>query len=117
MTANSLFRIFTIEIGDTPTLTFEAQNMREAQELCHLSASVSIMATGIMHKSELRPLSFLDEDRSGERFSRLDVFGIVSAAPAHGTPRKTASVSTQRLGRFYFKICPVVYCDQNLVRF
>jgi hypothetical protein len=35
MTANVLFRIFTIEIGDTPTLTFEAQNLREAQELCH----------------------------------------------------------------------------------
>jgi hypothetical protein len=35
MTANALFRIFTIEIGDTPTLMFEAQNMREAQELCH----------------------------------------------------------------------------------
>src|SRR3979411_799840 len=35
MTANVLFRIFTIEIGDTPTLTFEAQNQREAQELCH----------------------------------------------------------------------------------
>jgi hypothetical protein len=35
MTANVLFRIFTIEIGDTPTLMFEAQNMREAQELCH----------------------------------------------------------------------------------
>jgi hypothetical protein len=35
MTANALFRIFTIQIGDTPTLTFEAQNMREAQELRH----------------------------------------------------------------------------------
>ncbi|SRR5258707_15825432 len=35
MTANVLSRIFTIEIGDTPTLTFEAQNQREAQELCH----------------------------------------------------------------------------------
>jgi len=34
MTANVLSRIFTIEIGDTPTLMFEAQNMREAQELC-----------------------------------------------------------------------------------
>ena len=34
MTANVLFRIFTIEIGDRPTLMFEAQNMREAQELC-----------------------------------------------------------------------------------
>jgi hypothetical protein len=35
MTANVLSRIFTIEIGDTPTLTFNAQNLREAQELCH----------------------------------------------------------------------------------
>jgi hypothetical protein len=35
MTANVLFRSFTIEIGDTSTLTLEAQNLREAQELCH----------------------------------------------------------------------------------
>ena len=35
MIANVLSRIFTIEIGDTPTLMFEAQNLREAQELCH----------------------------------------------------------------------------------
>jgi len=35
MTANVLPKIFTIEIGDTPTLTFEVQNFREAQELCH----------------------------------------------------------------------------------
>jgi hypothetical protein len=35
MTANVLSKIFTIEIGDTPTLTFEVQNLREAQELCH----------------------------------------------------------------------------------
>jgi hypothetical protein len=35
MTANVLSRIFTIEIGDTPTLMFEVQNFREAQELCH----------------------------------------------------------------------------------
>jgi hypothetical protein len=34
MTANLPPRIFTIEIGGTPTLTFEAQNLREAQELC-----------------------------------------------------------------------------------
>jgi len=34
MTANALPSIFTIEIGDTPTLTFEAQNLREAHELC-----------------------------------------------------------------------------------
>jgi hypothetical protein len=35
MTAIVLSRIFTIGIGDTPTLAFEAQNLREAQELCH----------------------------------------------------------------------------------
>jgi hypothetical protein len=35
MTANVLSRIFTIEIGDTPTLMFEVQNFRKAQELCH----------------------------------------------------------------------------------
>jgi hypothetical protein len=35
MTANVLPKIFTVEIGDTPTLTFEVQNLREAQELCH----------------------------------------------------------------------------------
>ena len=34
MTANVLPSVFTIEIGGTPTLTFEAQNLREAQELC-----------------------------------------------------------------------------------
>jgi len=31
---NMLPSIFTIEIDDTPTLTFEAQNLREAHELC-----------------------------------------------------------------------------------
>ena len=31
---NVLPTIFTIEIGDRPTLTFEAQNLREAHELC-----------------------------------------------------------------------------------
>jgi hypothetical protein len=35
MTANALPSIFTIEIGGTPTLTFEAQNLREVRELCH----------------------------------------------------------------------------------
>jgi hypothetical protein len=34
MTVNVLPKIFTIEIGDMPMLTFEAQNLREAQELC-----------------------------------------------------------------------------------
>jgi hypothetical protein len=35
MTANGLPSVFTIEIGGTPTLTFEARNLREAHELCH----------------------------------------------------------------------------------
>jgi hypothetical protein len=26
--------VFTIDVGDTPTVTFEAQNLREARELC-----------------------------------------------------------------------------------
>jgi hypothetical protein len=34
MSANLLPSVFTIEIGGTPTLTFEAQNLREARELC-----------------------------------------------------------------------------------
>jgi hypothetical protein len=32
MTANALPTIFTIEIGDTPTLTFEVQNLRVAHK-------------------------------------------------------------------------------------
>jgi hypothetical protein len=35
MMANLLPSIFTIEIGDMPALAFEAQNFREALELCH----------------------------------------------------------------------------------
>jgi hypothetical protein len=35
MTANALPSVFTIEIDGTPTLTFEAQNLGEAHELCH----------------------------------------------------------------------------------
>ena len=35
MTANLLPpSVFTIEIGNSPTLTFEAQNLRQARELC-----------------------------------------------------------------------------------
>jgi hypothetical protein len=33
--ANLLPSIFTIEIAETPTFVFEAQNFREARELCH----------------------------------------------------------------------------------
>jgi hypothetical protein len=35
MILNLLPSIFTIEIGDTPTLAFEAANRRQAHELCH----------------------------------------------------------------------------------
>ena len=27
--------IFTLDIGDRPTLTYEARNLRESRELCH----------------------------------------------------------------------------------
>jgi hypothetical protein len=35
MTVELLPAIFTIDISDTPVLTFEAQNLREAREVCH----------------------------------------------------------------------------------
>jgi hypothetical protein len=35
MIENLLLPIFTIEIGDAPTLVFEAKNLRKAHELCH----------------------------------------------------------------------------------
>jgi hypothetical protein len=35
MITNVLPSIFTIETGGTPTLVFEAKNLREAHELCH----------------------------------------------------------------------------------
>ena len=35
MTTDLVPAIFTIDIGDTPTVTFEAQNLREARKLCH----------------------------------------------------------------------------------
>jgi hypothetical protein len=54
MTANVLFRIFTIEIGDTPTLMFEAQNMREAQELCHEQWLKDDLAEAKFHGVPLR---------------------------------------------------------------
>ena len=35
MSASLLPSIFAIDIGDTPTLVFEAKNLGEAHELCH----------------------------------------------------------------------------------
>ena len=35
MTADLMPAIFTIDVDDRPTMTFEAQNLREARELCH----------------------------------------------------------------------------------
>jgi hypothetical protein len=35
MTTDLAAHIFTLYAGDTPTVTFEAQNLREAHELCH----------------------------------------------------------------------------------
>jgi hypothetical protein len=35
MITNASLSVFTIEIGDTPTLTLEAKNLQEVHELCH----------------------------------------------------------------------------------
>jgi hypothetical protein len=35
MTADLAPTIFTIDVDDRPTMTFEALNLREARELCH----------------------------------------------------------------------------------
>src|SRR5258708_21274798 len=37
MPADLLPAIFTLDIGARPTLSFEARNLREAQEICHES--------------------------------------------------------------------------------
>jgi hypothetical protein len=35
VTADLVSAIFTIDVDDKPTLTFEARNLREAREVCH----------------------------------------------------------------------------------
>jgi hypothetical protein len=52
MTTNVLSRIFTIEIGDTPTLAFEAQNQREAQLLWSYVPPVRLPAPFLDSTSE-----------------------------------------------------------------
>jgi hypothetical protein len=71
MTENLLPSIFTIEIGDTPTLAFEAQNFREARELCHeqwlKDDLAEAKADGIPvwdGKGKLRARSALPEERA-----------------------------------------------------
>ena len=71
MNANLLPSIFTIEIGGTPTLTFEAQNLREANELCHekwlkddLAEAKSDGALLWDGKSELRARIALPDERA-----------------------------------------------------
>ena len=49
MSANLLPSVFTIEIGGTPTLTFEAQNLREAHELCHEQWLKDVCLSEIKH--------------------------------------------------------------------
>ena len=82
MTANVLSRIFTIEIGDTPTLMFEAQNMREAQELCHEQWLKDDLAEA---KSDGAPL-WDGKAKLRVRMARLDESAQFAAAKKNGQP-------------------------------
>jgi hypothetical protein len=82
MTANVLSRIFTIEIGDTPTLTFEAQNLREAQELCHEQWLKDDLAEA---KSDGAPL-WDGKAKLRVRMARPDESAQFAAAKKNGQP-------------------------------
>jgi hypothetical protein len=80
MTANILSRIFTIEIGDTPILTFEAQNLREAQELCHEQWLKDELAEA---KSDCAPL-WDGNANLRARMARLDESALFAEAKNNG---------------------------------
>jgi hypothetical protein len=82
MTANVLSRIFTIEIGDTPTLMFEAQNMREAQELCREQWLKDDLAEA---KSDGAPL-WDGKAKLRVRMARPDESAQFAAAKKNGQP-------------------------------
>ena len=82
MTANVLSRIFTIEIGDTPTLTFEAQNLREAHELCHEQWLKDDLAEA---KSDGAPL-WDGKAKLRARMALPDEMALFAAAKNNGQP-------------------------------
>jgi hypothetical protein len=82
MTAYALSRIFTIGIGNTPTLVFEAQNLSEAQELCHEQWLKDELAEA---KSDGAPLW----DRKANlraRMARPDESALFTEAKNNGQP-------------------------------
>jgi len=82
MTANVPSRIFTIEIGDTPTLTFEAQNLREAQELCREQWLKDDLAEA---KSDGAPL-WDGKAKLRARIALLDESALFTEAKNNGQP-------------------------------
>jgi|SRR5713101_6647628 len=82
MTANVLPTIFTIEIGDTPTLTFEAQNLREAHELCHEQWLKDDLAEA---KSDGAPL-WDGKAKLRARMARPDESALFAEANKNGQP-------------------------------
>ena len=82
MTANVLSRIFTIEIGDTPTLMFEAQSMREAQELCYEQWLKDDLAEA---KSDGAPL-WDGKAKLRVRMARSDESALFAEANNNGQP-------------------------------
>jgi hypothetical protein len=82
MTANALPSILTIEIGDTPTLTFEAQNLREAHELCHEQWLKDNLAEA---KSDGAPL-WDGKAKLRVRMARPDESALFAGANNNGQP-------------------------------
>jgi len=82
MTANVMTRIFTIEIGDTPTLTFEAQTLREAHELCNEQWLKDDLAEA---KSDGAPL-WDGKAKLRVRMARSDESALFAEANNNGQP-------------------------------
>ncbi len=75
-------RLFTIEIGDIPTLTFEAQTLREAHELCNEQWLKDDLAEA---KSDGAPL-WDGKAKLRARMARHDESALFAEANKNGQP-------------------------------
>jgi hypothetical protein len=82
MNANVMSRLFTIEIGDIPTLTFEAQTLREAHELCNEQWLKDDLAEA---KSDGAPL-WDGKAKLRARMARHDESALFAEANNNGQP-------------------------------
>jgi hypothetical protein len=82
MTAIVLPTIFTIEIGDTPTLAFEAHHLREAHELCQEQWLKDDLAEA---KSDGAPL-WDGKAKLRARIARPDESALFAEAKKNGQP-------------------------------